>query len=626
MLFGLPSGHTAAPTLTLPFGVRARVVAGSTPGSSSRKRRSSDAAHSPHRHLRHRDGHARRDAQEPRTRRPRLRPERLSADERLPARAGDHAARGLSSPSTSVADLDLVVVGNAISRGNVELEEVLDRKIRYCSLPEAVRDHFLWGARSVVIAGTHGKTTTTSLTGWLLAHGGADPSVLRRRHRRELRRQLSHRRRARVRHRGGRVRQRLLRQDGEVPQVPARHRRRQQHRVRPRRHLPGPRRDPPGVPAVRQPGAAPRAAAARRRQRRGAGAAAELAKCRVETFGLSGKTTGRRTICRSPKRRRRSASGAKARRSGPSRCRCSAPTTSATRWPRSRSAPPSGLNTDTMADGLRRFRGVRRRMQLRGTAARRDGLRRLRAPSDRDRRDADRRPVGVSRRAASGRSSSRARRPRAAACFSRTSRARSAARDHVILPAVFRSTLPDDRAAVAEADRCATCSAPDVDARYIPQTDDIVRTVAREAQRRRSRRRHVQRRLRRHPPETARRPRGARGALSRRSAVDPVRIVAAGDAALVVELPQRIDPDINARARSPCRRAAPASLAPSIRDAVVGYCTLTVYFDPLRVDALLARGEIRGVAKGFARGRRFSTDATIEVPVCYGGELRSRSH
>ena len=75
-------------------------------------------------------------------------------------------------------DLDLVIVGNAISRGNAELEEVLDRKIRYCSLPEAIRDHFLWGARSVVIAGTHGKTTATSLTGWLLTHGGADPSVL----------------------------------------------------------------------------------------------------------------------------------------------------------------------------------------------------------------------------------------------------------------------------------------------------------------------------------------------------------------------------------------------------------------------------------------------------------------
>ena len=61
------------------------------------------------------------------------------------------------------ADLDLVIVGNAISRGNAELEEVMDRKIRYCSLPEAIRDHFLWGSRSIVIAGTHGKTTTTSI-------------------------------------------------------------------------------------------------------------------------------------------------------------------------------------------------------------------------------------------------------------------------------------------------------------------------------------------------------------------------------------------------------------------------------------------------------------------------------
>ena len=55
---------------------------------------------------------------------------------------------------------------------------MLDRKIRYCSLPEAIREHFLWGARSIVIAGTHGKTTTTALAGWLLTHGGLDPSVL----------------------------------------------------------------------------------------------------------------------------------------------------------------------------------------------------------------------------------------------------------------------------------------------------------------------------------------------------------------------------------------------------------------------------------------------------------------
>jgi UDP-N-acetylmuramate: L-alanyl-gamma-D-glutamyl-meso-diaminopimelate ligase len=74
--------------------------------------------------------------------------------------------------------LDLVVVGNAISRGNAELEAMLDRKIRYTSLPEAIRDFFLWGATSIVVAGTHGKTTTTSLAGWLLTHGGVDPTVL----------------------------------------------------------------------------------------------------------------------------------------------------------------------------------------------------------------------------------------------------------------------------------------------------------------------------------------------------------------------------------------------------------------------------------------------------------------
>ena len=93
------------------------------------------------------------------------------------------AAEGIPIMTGFAADhigpeVDLVVVGNAISRGNPELESVLERKIRYCSLPEAIRDHFLWGARSIVVAGTHGKTTTTSLTGWLLTHGRLDPTVL----------------------------------------------------------------------------------------------------------------------------------------------------------------------------------------------------------------------------------------------------------------------------------------------------------------------------------------------------------------------------------------------------------------------------------------------------------------
>jgi UDP-N-acetylmuramate: L-alanyl-gamma-D-glutamyl-meso-diaminopimelate ligase len=106
-----------------------------------------------------------------------------SDQDMYPPMSGFLASEGIRTlvgyaPEHISADLDLVVVGNAISRGNVELEEALDRKIRYCSLPEAIREHFLWGARSIVLAGTHGKTTTTSLTGWLLTHGGLDPSVL----------------------------------------------------------------------------------------------------------------------------------------------------------------------------------------------------------------------------------------------------------------------------------------------------------------------------------------------------------------------------------------------------------------------------------------------------------------
>src|SRR5215831_1927241 len=58
---------------------------------------------------------------------------------------------------------DLVVVGNAISRGNPEVEFTLNEKIRYASMAEVLKELFIRGKRSVVIAGTHGKTTTTSL-------------------------------------------------------------------------------------------------------------------------------------------------------------------------------------------------------------------------------------------------------------------------------------------------------------------------------------------------------------------------------------------------------------------------------------------------------------------------------
>jgi len=73
---------------------------------------------------------------------------------------------------------DLVVIGNAISRGNPEAEYVLDHKLRYCSLPELLKEFFIRGKRSLVVSGTHGKTTTTSLLTWVFEHSGLQPSFL----------------------------------------------------------------------------------------------------------------------------------------------------------------------------------------------------------------------------------------------------------------------------------------------------------------------------------------------------------------------------------------------------------------------------------------------------------------
>ena len=73
---------------------------------------------------------------------------------------------------------DLVVVGNAISRGNVELEHVLDQRIRFCSLPQILHDEFLRGKEVLVVAGTHGKTTTTSMLAWIFHTAGLQPSFL----------------------------------------------------------------------------------------------------------------------------------------------------------------------------------------------------------------------------------------------------------------------------------------------------------------------------------------------------------------------------------------------------------------------------------------------------------------
>src|SRR5258705_748918 len=73
---------------------------------------------------------------------------------------------------------DLVVVGNAVSRGNVQLEHVLDEHIPLHSLPQILHDEFLRGKEVLVVAGTHGKTTTTSMLAWIFHTAGLQPSFL----------------------------------------------------------------------------------------------------------------------------------------------------------------------------------------------------------------------------------------------------------------------------------------------------------------------------------------------------------------------------------------------------------------------------------------------------------------
>ena len=73
---------------------------------------------------------------------------------------------------------DCVIVGNAIPRGNAELEATLNLKLLYRSQAEVVKEEFIRGRRSLVVAGTHGKTTTTSIAAWLIDQGGLDPSFL----------------------------------------------------------------------------------------------------------------------------------------------------------------------------------------------------------------------------------------------------------------------------------------------------------------------------------------------------------------------------------------------------------------------------------------------------------------
>jgi UDP-N-acetylmuramate: L-alanyl-gamma-D-glutamyl-meso-diaminopimelate ligase len=73
---------------------------------------------------------------------------------------------------------DLAVIGNSISRGNPEVEYILDQKILYCSMPQLLENYFIPGHSSIVVAGTHGKTTTTAMLAWIFHTAGRHPDFL----------------------------------------------------------------------------------------------------------------------------------------------------------------------------------------------------------------------------------------------------------------------------------------------------------------------------------------------------------------------------------------------------------------------------------------------------------------
>jgi UDP-N-acetylmuramate: L-alanyl-gamma-D-glutamyl-meso-diaminopimelate ligase len=376
------------------------------------------------------------------------------------------------------AELDLVVIGNAISRGNPELEEVLDRKIRYCSLPEAVRDHFLWGARSVVIAGTHGKTTTTSLAGWVLTHGGADPSVFVG--------GIAENFAGSYRIGGGRE---FVIEGDEYDSAFF------DKTAKFLKYLP----DIAVVSNIEYDHAdiyadldAIRLAFRRFVNlipRRGllllgadnadALALRESSKCRVETFGLAdGADWQAHDLATAA-----SSTTFGVRRNGTPIGIFEVPLLGAYNVRNALAAlavgASIGLNTDTMAEALRRFRGVRRRLEHRGTEG---GVQVY--------DDFAHHPTAIAETLAGVRSAHPGRtiwaifEPRSATSCRRIfqsdfARAFEAA-DRVIIPAVFRSNLPEGERLSAE-QLVADLEAAGVEARYMPETEAIVRTVAQEA-------------------------------------------------------------------------------------------------------------------------------------------------
>jgi UDP-N-acetylmuramate: L-alanyl-gamma-D-glutamyl-meso-diaminopimelate ligase len=382
------------------------------------------------------------------------------------------------APEHITSDLDFVVVGNAISRGNPELEAVLDRKLRYGSLPEAIRDHFLWASRSIVVTGTHGKTTTTSLTGWVLTAGGLDPSVFIG--------GIAENFDSSFRVGGGRdfviegdeydsaffdKTAKFLKYLPDIAVV---------------NNIEYDHADIyPDLDAIRLtfkrfvnliPGRGLLVLGADNAE---ASALQATARCRVETFGFADGASWQAHSMKVAS----SSTTFGVRRGGSPFGTFEVPLIGAYNVRNALAAiavgAALGLSPETMVEGLRRFKGVRRRLQARGTVA---GV----TVYD----DFAHHPTAIAETLEGVRSAHPDQRiwaifePRSATSCRRVFQAdfvRALARaDRVVLPPVYRSTLPDDERLDPQA-IVDDLRGQGVDARFVPNVDDIVRVVSRDA-------------------------------------------------------------------------------------------------------------------------------------------------
>jgi UDP-N-acetylmuramate: L-alanyl-gamma-D-glutamyl-meso-diaminopimelate ligase len=345
-------------------------------------------------------------------------------------------------------------------------------------LPEAIRDHFLWGARSVVIAGTHGKTTTTSLTGWLLTHGGADPSVLIG--------GIADNFGGSYRVGGGRE---FVIEGDEYDSAFF------DKTAKFLKYLPDiavvnnleydhadiyPDLDSIRLAFQRFVNLIPRRGLLLvGADDREAMALPKTARCRVETFGLSEGADWQAHDLKVLE----GATAFSLRRRGEPAGTFEVPMLGAYNVRNALAAmavgAAVGLSTDTMAAGLRAFKGVRRRLQLRGTA---------RGVVVYD--DFAHHPTAIAETLAGVRSAYPDRKiwaifePRSATSCrkifqSEFARAFEAA-DRVLLPPIFRSTLPEDQQ-LSIGCLIAELKSTGKDARDLPGVNEIVEVVAREA-------------------------------------------------------------------------------------------------------------------------------------------------